>query len=96
MSITIQDIGRAASAKTEYTQVVCREIIEASLEYIAQQLAQGESIVLKGVGRLKTRVRPARTARNPNDGSPVAVAAKRVVKFVPRGDLKAQLDTVTE
>lgn len=96
MSITLQDIGRAASAQTQFTQVACREVLEASLSYIAEQLALGEDIVLKGVGRLRTRIRPARTARNPNDGSPVAVSAKRVVKFVPRGDLKSQLEVVED
>lgn len=95
MSITLQEIGRAAAAQTQYTQVVAREILEAALAYIADQLAQGESVVLKGVGRLNPRVRPARTARNPNDGTPVDVPAKRVVKFIPRGDLKEQLNVVS-
>lgn len=96
MSITVQDIVREVAAQTGYTQVDTRDILSRALEVIAVGLANGDSIVLTGIGRIQTRIKPARQARNPNNGEPVSVPSKRVLKITPRGDLKAQLLVVPE
>ena len=92
MSVTIQDITRTTAANLGLTQAAVREIIMEAFEVIGANLSEGNSVVLKGLGRFNTKVRPARICRVPNSGEQVNVPPKRVVKFVPRGDLKASLN----
>lgn len=92
MSVTIQDITRTTAANLGLTQAAVREILMEAFEVIGANLSEGNSVVLKGLGRFNTKVRPARICRVPNSGEQVNVPPKRVVKFVPRGDLKASLN----
>lgn len=68
-----------------------RQIEDAIMEVFATiqtTLQAGEEVVVKNFGRFYTKVKPARTARNPKTGEPVQVAEKTVIKFAPRGDMK--------
>jgi DNA-binding protein HU-beta len=56
---------------------------------LAEKELQGKGeFVLPGLGAFKVRVRKARIARNPKTGEPVKVPSKKVVRFVPYGNLK--------
>lgn len=55
---------------------------------IREALAQGEEVRLPGVGVLKVKTSPARTARNPRTGEPVAVPARNHVRFSQAGELR--------
>lgn len=55
---------------------------------IREALAQGEDVRLPGVGVLKVKTSPARTARNPRTGEAVAVPARNHVRFSPAGELR--------
>ena len=50
---------------------------------IAERLAEGGRVELRGFGSFSTREREARTGRNPRTGKAVDVAAKRVPFFKP-------------
>ncbi len=55
---------------------------------IREALAQGEDVRLPGVGVLKVKTSPARTARNPRTGEAVAVPARNHVRFSQAGELR--------
>ena len=55
---------------------------------IREALAQGEEVRLPGVGVLKVKTSPARTARNPRTGEAVAVPARNHVRFSQAGELR--------
>lgn len=55
--------------------------VRAVLSAVTQALSQGEAVRLAGFGTFGTKDRPARTARNPRTGEPVAVPASRSVSF---------------
>jgi len=67
---------------------------EASLLIIrslANTLAAGNTIELRGLGTLEPRHRKARTLRNPQNKEPIHVPARRVIFFRPGQELKKEL-----
>lgn len=64
-------------------------VLDTFVEHVQRTLKKGGEVSLPGLGKFKVAKRAARTARNPQTGDPVKVAAKRVPKFSPAQDLKA-------
>lgn len=62
--------------------------VDVVLEEIAQALAEGGRVELRGFGAFSVRRRDARTGRNPRTGAAVKVAAKRVPFFKPGKELR--------
>jgi DNA-binding protein HU-beta len=65
------------------------EALNAVLETIQSAVANGDKVAITGFGVFEKSERPARTARNPATGAPIAVAASSVPKFRPGADFKA-------
>ena len=59
---------------------------------IAERLAQGGRVELRGFGAFSTRARHARKGRNPRTGETVEVPGKRVPYFKPRKEMRARLN----
>lgn len=77
----------AITSKTGHTQAQTGEFISALTEIITQEMEAGNKISIQGFGVFNSKVRAARTARNPKTGGTVDVPAKRVVKFSPGASL---------
>lgn len=68
-------------------------VLESILDGMAESLARGEKVELRGFGSFRTRERGPRTGRNPKTGESVEVAPKRVPYFKPgKGMREALLD----
>jgi integration host factor subunit beta len=67
-------------------------VVDAFFDSIAEHLAQGGRVELRGFGAFSTRPRTARTGRNPRTGAAVEVDAKRVPYFKPGKDMRARLN----
>lgn len=63
-------------------------VVNAVFDNIAQALAQGDKVELRGFGSFTVRRRDARQGRNPRTGELVRVPAKKVPFFKPGKDLK--------
>ena len=68
------------------------QVVDIFFEEIAQRLAEGGRIELRGFGAFSTREREARTGRNPRTGEAVDVPAKRVPSFKPGPDMRNALN----
>jgi integration host factor subunit beta len=55
--------------------------VEAILETIADALANGSRVEIRGFGVFSARERRSRVGRNPRTGRPVTVGARRTPKF---------------
>ncbi|HVZ99625.1 MAG TPA: integration host factor subunit beta [Caulobacterales bacterium] len=66
--------------------------LDIVLEEIAQSLASGGRVELRGFGAFSVRKREARTGRNPRTGAAVKVAAKRVPFFKPGKELRLKVN----
>lgn len=84
------ELVNAMAAKTGMTKVAAKEAMNALLNTVQEQLNKGEKVTLIGFGTFSVVERKARTAKNPQTGKPVKVAAKKVAKFKPGAGLIAQ------
>ena len=66
--------------------------VDTFFDEIAQRLADGGRVELRGFGAFSTRQRDSRTGRNPRTGDSVAVPEKRVPYFKPGKEMRARLN----
>jgi len=64
------------------------QVVDIFFDEIAQRLAEGGRVELRGCGAFSTREREARTGRNPVSGEPVEVPAKRVPYLRPGKEMR--------
>ncbi len=66
--------------------------VKTILEYMAQVLASGERIEIRGFGSFSLHYRPPRIGRNPKTGESVQLGAKYVPHFKPGKELRERVD----
>ena len=84
-----QIAARAQSSKTEV-----EHIINAALALIADALANGETIELRGFGsfQVSAKRRKERQGRNPKTGESLTISAKKVALFKPSKELAQRVN----
>ena len=70
------------------TKKAAEELLDVLFGTIGASIQDGQEVTIKNFGRFYLAQRAARTAHNPHTGEAIAVPAKQVIKFTPRGDLK--------
>lgn len=68
------------------------QVVDVFFGEIAQRLAEGGRVELRGFGAFSTRDREARTGRNPRTGEAVPVPAKRVPYFKAGKEIRKRLN----
>lgn len=68
------------------------QVVDVFFDEIAQRLAEGGRVELRGFGAFSTREREARTGRNPRTGEAVEVPAKRVPYFKAGKEIRNRLN----
>ncbi|MCB5425476.1 integration host factor subunit beta [Altererythrobacter sp. CC-YST694] len=68
------------------------QVVDIFFDEIAQRLAEGGRVELRGFGAFSTRQREARTGRNPRSGEAVTVPSKRVPYFKPGKEIRERLN----
>ncbi|PIR85123.1 DNA-binding protein HU [Candidatus Kaiserbacteria bacterium CG10_big_fil_rev_8_21_14_0_10_45_20] len=63
------------------TKVQAEGVVENIIDSIIGALKEGEEVSIAGLGIFSTKMRPARTGRNPRTGESIQVPAMRVPKF---------------
>ena len=66
--------------------------VNVILEHIADSLAHGERVEIRGFGSLSLSYRPSRQGRNPKTGESVLVPAKCAPHFKPGRELRHRVD----
>lgn len=80
-----------------YPQLVAKDTekaVKMILDAIADKLAQGQRIEIRGFGSFDLNHRPPRMGRNPKSGARVEVPEKYVPHFKAGKDLRERVDTV--
>ena len=94
---------RRAMIRSELLQALAREnpglraeeiekVVSVFFDEIAQRLARGGRVELRGFGAFSTREREGRRGRNPRTGETVEVPGKRVPYFKPGKEMRARLN----
>ena len=68
------------------------QVVDLFFDEIAQRLAEGGRVELRGFGTFSTRQRDARSGRNPRTGDSVDVPAKKVPYFKPGKEIRERLN----
>jgi len=69
-----------------------KQVVELVFESITEGLEANEDVTISGFGTFKAVDKAARRARNPRTGEPLAIPAKRGVKFKAGTRLKEAVD----
>eukprot|EP00741_Cyanophora_paradoxa_P004369 tig00000796_g4240.t1 len=69
------------SLRANITKKEAKFVLTATLETIAEAVANGEKVTLPGFGSFDARVRKARTGRNPRTGETIEIPETRVPHF---------------
>ena len=85
-------LQKLANDNPELRAQEVEQVVDIFFEEIAQRLAEGGRVELRGFGAFSTREREARTGRNPRTGDPVDVTAKRVPYFKPGKEMRNALN----
>jgi len=67
-------------------------VVNIFFDTVAQRLAEGGRVELRGFGAFSTRERAPRTGRNPRTGESVSVPGKRVPYFKAGKEMRERLN----
>ena len=70
--------------------------VKTMLEHMAQTLATGERIEIRGFGSFSLHYRPPRVGRKPKSGDPVSLPGKYVPHFKPGKELRERVNALDE
>jgi DNA-binding protein HU-beta len=70
------------------TKADAERAVETMIDSIVDGLKAGDEVSIAGLGIFSTKMRPARTGRNPRTGESIQIQAMRVPKFRAAKGLK--------
>ncbi|MCC6782119.1 MAG: HU family DNA-binding protein [Planctomycetes bacterium] len=80
-TVTKKELVNRIAEEAHVTKVVAKDVIQAFLDAIIRELAEGNRLEFREFGVFETRERAPRRAQNPRTLQKVEVPAKRIVKF---------------
>lgn len=94
-NLTKRDIVLSIYEKTGFPQKEVREVVQLTLDTIAEALASGRNVELRNFGVFELQVRKSRIGRNPNKPEKdVVIPTRAVIKFKAGKELKADLKAI--
>lgn len=94
-NVTKRDLVVRISNETGMVQQQVLDVIQKTLDYITENLAEGRTVELRNFGVFDIKVRKARVGRNPNrPESDVPIPSRPVVKFKPGKEMKTRVASV--
>jgi integration host factor subunit alpha len=91
-TLTRADLCEAVHEEVGLTRQDCAELVERTLDLIAEALENGATVKLSGFGVFQVRSKNARMGRNPKTGEPAAIEPRRVIGFRASQVMKARID----
>ncbi len=80
------------SAETGMVQQQVLDVVQRTLNSIAEGLAKGQKVELRNFGVFDVKIRKARIGRNPNaPETDVPIPERSVVKFKPGKEMRAEV-----
>ena len=92
MTLTKRDLVVRISEETGLVQMQVFDVVQKTLDYIAEALAKGDKVELRNFGVFEVKVRKARVGRNPNKPeTDVPIPARATVKFKAGKEMRADV-----
>ncbi len=90
--MTKNELGEQVAERTGLSASQARQVVEAALDVVSDELAAGGEVALAGFGKFSVGHRAARQGRNPSTGETINIAASKAAKFSPASALKKRLN----
>lgn len=87
-----QDLVREVAEATGQTDAATSKMVNALFAIIEQTLAEGDDVSISGFGSFRVVQRASRRGRNPQDGKPLTIDARRSPVFRPGTQLKRAVE----
>jgi nucleoid DNA-binding protein len=82
MTLTKRNLVTRISGETGLTQQQVFDVVQKTLDHIAEALSKGDKVELRNFGVFEIKIRKARVGRNPNKPeADVPIPARATVKF---------------
>ncbi len=92
MTLTKRDIVVRISEETGLIQTQVFDVVQKTLDQIAESLAKGDKVELRNFGVFDVKIRKARVGRNPNrPETDVPIPARAMVKFKAGKEMRAEV-----
>ena len=96
MTLTKRDLVMRISEETGLVQTQVFDVVQKTLDYIAESLAKGGKVELRNFGVFEVKIRKARVGRNPNKpATDVPIPARATVKFKAGKEMRAEVLKLT-
>lgn len=82
----------AIAEGSQLSKIDAQRALDATIEAITNELAEGGDVTLVGFGTFHVKDRPPRIGRNPSNGQAIEIAAKKVPDFKPGSNLKSAVN----
>ncbi len=93
--MTKRDLVVKIASETGLTQSDVASVVQKTLDYMADELAEGNNIELRNFGVFEVKVRKSRKGRNPNaPENEVVIPERVVVKFRAGKELKERVENI--
>ena len=94
--MTKRDLVIRISTETGLVQQQVLDVVQKTLDYIAEAVSKGDKVELRNFGVFEVKVRKARIGRNPNSpAKDVPIPQRAVVKFKPGKEMRAEVLKLT-
>ena len=85
-------IEKLAARQTQLSLKDVELVVKSIIEHMAQSLAKGERIEIRGFGSFSLHYRAPRVGRNPKTGQSVQLEGKYVPHFKPGKELRERVN----
>jgi nucleoid DNA-binding protein len=94
--MTKRDLVVRISQESGMVQQQVLDVVQKTLDYISEAVAQGQTVELRNFGVFEVKIRKARVGRNPNSpAQDVRIPPRAVVKFKPGKEMRAEVLKLT-
>lgn len=87
------DLVNELKNRNDFTRQQAEKIVDIFFNTMADALAEGERVEIRGFGSIFVKEYKSYTGRNPKTGSPVVVKPKRLPFFRCGKELKERVDS---
>ena len=94
-TITKLDLVNHLNEKLGLNKVESKELVEAFFDEIKKSLINNEEVKISGFGNFKILNKKERPGRNPKNGNPAIISARRVVTFKAGQKLRKKMSNIS-
>jgi integration host factor subunit alpha len=92
MPLTKRDIIEMIYTELNIPKKECENIVESILGVIKDELAEGNDVMISGLGKWSVKEKRARKGRNPQTGEEITIGARKIATFKGSSVLKAKIN----